>query len=131
MPLAPLKVQSGSAAACGRGAWLQCRAAALHALPASLLSLRSVAKHCMCSGLLGADTGWGVGGNGKDIFGDAWWLNTDGEAFPAHGLGAGSEASWPVRRAGSVSTLSIASGLTGITEDFRYGYIIMVCLCSF
>ena len=60
------------------------------------------------------------GGNGKDIFGDAWWLNTEGEAFPAHALAAGSEASWNVRRAGSVSALSLASGLTGITEDFRW-----------
>ena len=63
-----------------------------------------------------------AGGNGKDIFGDAWWLDTDGQAFPVQGLAVGSEASWQLqgpRRAGSMSTLSMVSGLTGMTEDFR------------
>ena len=64
------------------------------------------------------------GGNGKDMFGDAWWLDTDNEAFQQRpgGSAAGSEAWHPRRPASVVSApLSIASGLTGLTEDHRWG----------
>ena len=65
-----------------------------------------------------------VGGNGKDIFGDAWWLDTDGEAFQQRAAGsvAGSEG-WQSRRPASVvsagTPLSMASGFTALTDDHR------------
>lgn len=65
------------------------------------------------------------GGNGKEIFGDAWWLDTDNEAFHqrAGGSVAGSEA-WQSRRPASVvsagTPMSMASGLTALTEDHRF-----------
>ena len=64
------------------------------------------------------------------MFGDAWWLDTDGEAFQQRPGGSvtGSEA-WQSRRPASVVSTahSVASGLTGVTEDHRCGTCLRLC----